>query len=198
MPRACPAHWFIEKLHTVQIGLLPSFDCKSGAAQSLVFSSVEMDTGKSNAKRKFAVKFLRYGFGAGAALVLVACFGFQKQEVSEAPSAPVPARTIISTSVGQASWYGPGFHGRLTANGETFDSQALTAAHLTLPFGTTVRVINQINGRDVVVRINDRGPYVGDRIIDLSQQAAQVIGIIDSGVGSVKLEVYADEPQPAN
>src|SRR5688500_10020859 len=69
---------------------------------------------------------------------------------------------------GLASWYGPGFHGRLTANGERYDMHALTAAHKTMPFNTRVRVTNQTNGKSVVVRINDRGPYVGKRVIDLS------------------------------
>ena len=76
-----------------------------------------------------------------------------------------------------ASWYGPGFHGRRTANGETFNTHALTAAHRTLPFGTRVKVTNVGNGRSVVVRINDRGPFVHGRVIDLSQAAARVIGM---------------------
>jgi rare lipoprotein A len=86
---------------------------------------------------------------------------------------------------GMASWYGPGFHGRRTANGERFDTHALTAAHRTLPFGTQVRVTNQTNGRSVVVRINDRGPYAGGRVIDLSNASAQAIGI--SGTAKVTI-----------
>jgi len=96
---------------------------------------------------------------------------------------------IISSNVGSASWYGPGFHGRMSANGEIFDQYALTAAHRTLPFGTYVRVTNLYNGAAVTVRINDRGPYAGDRIIDLSAAAADVIGITNSGVGTVQLDV---------
>ncbi|WP_445502074.1 septal ring lytic transglycosylase RlpA family protein [Microvirga sp. G4-2] len=84
---------------------------------------------------------------------------------------------------GRASWYGPGFHGRRTASGETFNTNELTAAHRTLPFGTKVRVVNQRTGKSVVVRINDRGPYAHGRVIDLSRASAQAIGI--SGVGSV-------------
>jgi rare lipoprotein A len=86
---------------------------------------------------------------------------------------------------GEASWYGPGFHGRKTANGERFDTNEMTAAHKTLPFGTKVKVTNKQTGRSVVVRINDRGPYAKDRVIDLSQASAQAIGI--SGVADVTL-----------
>ena len=86
---------------------------------------------------------------------------------------------------GVASWYGPGFHGKKTASGERFNTRALTAAHRSLPFGTKVRVTNERTGRSVVVRINDRGPFVGGRVIDLSKAAAQAVGI--SGVGKVKL-----------
>ncbi|MGE0053057.1 MAG: septal ring lytic transglycosylase RlpA family protein [Hyphomicrobium sp.] len=88
---------------------------------------------------------------------------------------------------GVASWYGGKFHGRKTANGERFNQNALTAAHRSLPFGTRVRVTNTSNGNTVVVRINDRGPFVGGRIIDLSRAAASSIGI--NGVGRVKLTV---------
>ena len=90
---------------------------------------------------------------------------------------------------GKASWYGPGFHGRRTANGEVFNSNDLTAAHRSLPFGTKVRVTNMNNGRSVVVRINDRGPFSGGRIIDLSAGAARSINMINSGVAPVRVEV---------
>ena len=78
---------------------------------------------------------------------------------------------------GVASWYGPGFHGKKTANGERFNTNDLTAAHKTLPFGTQVRVTNEQTGKSVVVRINDRGPYAHGRVIDLSKAAAQAVGI---------------------
>jgi rare lipoprotein A len=90
---------------------------------------------------------------------------------------------------GAASWYGGQFHGRKTANGERFNMNGLTAAHRSLPFGTKVRVTNQKNGKSVVVRINDRGPYAGKRIIDLSRGAAQAVNMIGSGVAKVKLQV---------
>jgi rare lipoprotein A len=84
---------------------------------------------------------------------------------------------------GRASWYGPGFHGRRTASGETFNTNEMTAAHRTLPFGTRVRVVNKRTGKSVVVRINDRGPYAHGRVIDLSRASAQAIGI--TGVAAV-------------
>ena len=86
---------------------------------------------------------------------------------------------------GVASWYGPGFHGKKTANGERFNTHDLTAAHKTLPFGTQLRVTNERTGKSVVVRINDRGPYAHGRVIDLSKAAAQAVGI--EGVGQVTL-----------
>ena len=89
---------------------------------------------------------------------------------------------------GKASYYSDQFHGRRTANGETFNMNKLTAAHPSLPFGTWVRVTNMHNGKDVVVRINDRGPFVKGRIIDLSIHAAKELGIIQSGTVKVKLE----------
>ena len=90
---------------------------------------------------------------------------------------------------GSASWYGPKFHGRKTANGERFNMNGLTAAHRSLPFGTKVRITNQKNGKSVVVRINDRGPYAGHRVIDLSRGAARAVDMIRTGVAPVKLEV---------
>jgi rare lipoprotein A len=90
---------------------------------------------------------------------------------------------------GSASWYGGKFHGRKTANGERYNQNALTAAHKTLPFGTKVRVTNESNGKSVVVRINDRGPYVGKRVIDLSRAAANAVGMVQRGVARVKMEV---------
>lgn len=96
---------------------------------------------------------------------------------------------IRAIKSGIASWYGPGFHGRLTANGERYNQHGLTAAHKTLPFGTRVRVTNLNNGQAVVVRINDRGPFVRGRVIDLSAGAAKTIGVMGSGVAPVQLEV---------
>lgn len=89
---------------------------------------------------------------------------------------------------GLASYYGPGFHGRLTANGETFDQYAMTAAHKKLPFGTRLKVTNEETGKSIIVRVNDRGPYIHNRIIDLSVKAAEELGIKDAGVAKVKIE----------
>lgn len=86
---------------------------------------------------------------------------------------------------GLASWYGPRFHGRRTASGEAFDQHELTAAHKTLPFGTRVRVRHATTGKEVTVRINDRGPFTRGRVIDLSRAAASAIGLIQTGVAPV-------------
>ena len=96
---------------------------------------------------------------------------------------------MISTHSGEASWYGPGLYGNRTANGEVFRPGTMTAAHRTLPFGTKVRVTNLWNGRKAVVRINDRGPFAGDRVIDLAHGAARELGLMGSGIAEVRLEV---------
>ncbi len=101
---------------------------------------------------------------------------------------------VVSTQRGEASWYGSKFHGRGTASGEIFDMYAYTAAHRTLPFNTRVRVTFLQTGREVVVRINDRGPHVAGRIIDLSWAAAEAIGLRACGVGQVKLEGLEKNP----
>ncbi|MEB3354874.1 MAG: septal ring lytic transglycosylase RlpA family protein [Cyanobacteriota bacterium] len=108
------------------------------------------------------------------------------QPIAPVP-APAPRAVLIGT--GQASWYGPGFYGNRTANGEVFRPGTMTAAHRTLPFGTRVRVTNLNNGRVAVVRINDRGPFHGNRVIDLGHGAARELGVLSSGLASVKLEV---------
>jgi len=95
----------------------------------------------------------------------------------------------LAAATGQASWYGPGFYGNRTASGEVLRPGTYTAAHRSLPFGTKVRVTNLWNGRTTVVRINDRGPFVGHRVIDLGPGAASHLGLVASGVASVRLEV---------
>ena len=97
-----------------------------------------------------------------------------------------------SAELGIASWYGQPFQGRLTASGETYDMEKMTAAHRTLPFGAKVRVQNLVNQKSVEVRINDRGPFVKDRIIDLSHAAAQAIGM--QGIANIRLEVLSIPP----
>ena len=90
---------------------------------------------------------------------------------------------------GISSYYGPKFHGKLTANGEIFDMYGVTAAHKELPFNTTVRVTNENNGKSILIRINDRGPYVGNRILDCSFGAAKKLGFVGAGTAPVKIEV---------
>ncbi len=96
--------------------------------------------------------------------------------------------STASAQCGKASWYGPGFHGRTTANGERFNQGAMTAAHKSMRFGTKLRVTNKSNGKSVIVRINDRGPYIKGRFLDLSKGAAGKIGMINSGSGAVCVE----------
>ncbi len=88
----------------------------------------------------------------------------------------------------KASWYGPGFHGRKTANGEKFDQMSYTAAHKTLRFGTLLKITNPKNGKSIVVRINDRGPYIEGRELDLSKAAAHELGLMRKGVARLKVE----------
>lgn len=95
---------------------------------------------------------------------------------------------------GIASWYGPGFHGKTTANGERYNQYAMTAAHKILPLGTEVRVTHLENGRSVIVRINDRGPFVSDRVIDLSRAAADRLQLTGKGTGRVRVQNINDLP----
>ena len=98
---------------------------------------------------------------------------------------------------GTASWYGPGFHGKKTASGEIYDQHKLTAAHKTLPLGTKARVTNLDNGSTVEVEINDRGPFIEGRIIDLSRAAAGTLGFVESGTAPVRVELIADSTESA-
>jgi rare lipoprotein A len=134
------------------------------------------------------------------ALLLTACLllncGKKKVTVARPPSTPKPAANVKppkvgDTEVGMASWYGHPYHGRPAADGEIYDMEKLTAAHRTLPFNTWVRVENVGNGKSVDVRIIDRGPFVGDRIIDLSHAAAQQIELIGPGTAQVRIVVIA-------
>ena len=103
---------------------------------------------------------------------------------------PLRNQPLIANAFGgQASWYGPGFHGRRTANGEIYNQNAMTAAHRYLKFGTKVRVTNLNNGRSVIVRINDRGPFAKGRVIDVSAAAARSLGMIRSGVAPVEVTI---------
>ncbi len=97
---------------------------------------------------------------------------------------------------GEASWYGPGFHGKATANGERYNQNAMTAAHKTLPLGTDVRVTHLGNGQSIEVRINDRGPFLHGRIIDLSKRGAEKLGMKDTGTAQVRVEALSENGVP--
>jgi rare lipoprotein A len=115
----------------------------------------------------------------------------------EAPLVALKSEPVkpIKIWVGNASWYGPNFDGKKTANGERFNAESLTAAHPNLPFGSWVRVVNTRNGKFEVVRINDRGPYQEGREIDVSYRVARKIGLINSGVSQVRLELMQLPPK---
>jgi rare lipoprotein A len=98
---------------------------------------------------------------------------------------------LIDRGTLKASWYGPRFHGKFTANGEVYDQMALTAAHKSLSFGTLLKITNPKNGKSVIVRINDRGPYIEGRELDLSKGAAIELGILEKGVARVKVQEVA-------
>ncbi|HSN98312.1 MAG TPA: type VI secretion system tip protein TssI/VgrG, partial [Candidatus Nanopelagicales bacterium] len=133
----------------------------------------------------------RRGLTGGPAVgpTTLAALDAAAEEAAPPPQQPQGGTPTGQVQTGPASWYGPGFHGRATASGERFDQNALTAAHPSLPFGTRVRVTRVDNGRSVVVRINDRGPFTGGRIIDLSRAAGDQIGLINDGVAQVRVEV---------
>lgn len=113
------------------------------------------------------------------------------------PSTPAAVEQPTFAETGLASWYGRDHQGKKTAAGERFDMNQLTAAHRTLPLNTTVRVTNIENQRTVKVRINDRGPYVKMRIIDLSSRAARALAIADEGTARVRVEVFASDQDAA-
>lgn len=106
----------------------------------------------------------------------------------------VPEENINYSAVGLASWYGTDFHGRYTANGEIFDMNSISAAHPTLPLPSYVRVTNLANHRSIVVRVNDRGPYTGNRLIDLSVKTSQLLGFYGQGLARVKVEYVGRAP----
>jgi peptidoglycan lytic transglycosylase len=128
----------------------------------------------------------RWLAAAGVAVLLSGCGLFAGRRLAPPP---VLIPTVGTVQVGTASWYGPGFHGNPTSSGEIYDQNELTAAHQTLPLGTRVAVTNLQNGRTVEVRINDRGPFVDGRIIDLSYAAARNLGMIGPGTAPVRIQV---------
>ena len=133
------------------------------------------------------------GAASLASLLVQGCAGLPAPPETESPPDPPPARKAPAPpaglpQTGQASWYGAQHHGKRTASGAPFDQTRLTAAHRTLPFGTRLKVTNLANGKSVEVEITDRGPYAGNRIIDLSRAAAQALGMLESGTADVRLE----------
>ena len=126
----------------------------------------------------------------GLVLVLTACATSEHTRAKLNLSPAIENMMALKPSqVGLASWYGPGFHGKKTASGKRFNKHDLTCAHPTLPFGTRLKVTHQNNGKTVMVVVNDRGPFVKRRIVDLSYAAAKQIGMIHSGTASVSLQI---------
>jgi rare lipoprotein A len=127
-----------------------------------------------------------------AGLGMSACTSLKLPEPDPPPSAAAPASSMqpVFQQTGVASWYGKGHHGRLTASGERFDMTQLTAAHRSLELGTVVRVTNLVTGDTIRVRINDRGPYVKGRVIDVSAKAARRLGMHQAGLAEVRIEVF--------
>jgi rare lipoprotein A len=121
---------------------------------------------------------------AAAAMALLLC-----APASGSRNSTVEDVVAAWTQSGRVSWYGPGFHGRRTASGETFNTNDLTMAHRSLPLGSKVRVTNLDNGRSVVLRVNDRGPYIRGRIADLSRAAARRLDFVDDGVVRARIEL---------
>jgi rare lipoprotein A len=114
------------------------------------------------------------------------CTKEEATKVTEKQPSESTKGTVVEQQ-GKASWYGPGFHGNTTASGETFDQNEMSAASKSLPLGTKAKVTNKETGKSVTVKINDRGPYEGNRVMDLSKAAAKKIGIHDKGVAKVKI-----------
>ena len=166
-----------------------------------------------------------YGYGAPAPVRQGAAIDIRRNRASSAPERPAPAAEPVAArpewleqervgppyeangrwyvptpepgyaETGVASWYGPTFHGQATASGEVFDQEALTAAHPTLPIPSLVQVTNLENGREIIVRVNDRGPFVGERLIDLSRRSAEVLGFEQQGQARVHVRYLGPAPR---
>jgi len=136
--------------------------------------------------RRTRMTFIAVGIGLAAAAALT---GYRYAGKDNA------AITYIEQGI--ASWYGPGFHGRKTASGEVFDQNDMTAAHRKLPLGSEVTVTNVETGKSIEVEINDRGPYVGNRKIDLSREAARKLGILEDGTAKVRIEATEEQLKAA-
>jgi rare lipoprotein A len=127
-------------------------------------------------------------------LILLGAAHSAAGQTLEAVDRPAAAKPAAYSAVGWASWYGREFHGRRTADGEIFDMGAITAAHKTMPLPCYARVTNLNNGRSILVRVNDRGPYVGDRLIDVSARVADLLGFQGAGLTKVKVDYVSGAP----
>lgn len=136
---------------------------------------------------------------AGIAMLVLCSAPLWAQSPRRRAERPLPTRPVAYRTVqyGVASWYGPGFRQRLTASGVRFDDRQLTAAHRTLPLGTRVKVTDLNNGRSVVVKVTDRGPWVRGRLIDLSRAAAERLGFTHRGVAPVRVAVLRKRVEPS-
>lgn len=164
---------------------------------------------------KITAKPCRAALGVGLLSLLAACAGGARPGTGRLPVVTDPAPIVSGTmrpyqvrgrwyrpeeqprydETGMASWYGAQFNGRPTASGERFDMEAMTAAHKTLPLPGLVEVTNLANGRQIVARVNDRGPFVDDRIIDLSRGSAEALGLLSAGVGEVRVRYLGRAPR---
>lgn len=155
-------------------------------AASLALANCTTDKVASRADRKHAVAVSSRVLATGEAAVKGE--GVARKRTAAYPREHAVQGAIKYRTVGMASWYGEDFHGRQTANGETFNMNAFSAAHPSLPLPCNVRITNLVNRRSVVVRVNDRGPYVGGRVIDVSARTAKALGFYDDGLSKVKVE----------
>lgn len=139
----------------------------------------------------FSLLLVLAGFSARERIIPAEAADYDESgtiSVNEVSDVTPAVLKFTDKGVMKASWYGPRFHGRLTANGEIFDQETLTAAHKTYRFGTLLRLTNPANSKSVIVRINDRGPYIHGRELDLSKAAAREIGMLYRGVAKIKVE----------
>jgi rare lipoprotein A (peptidoglycan hydrolase) len=144
--------------------------------------------------REFCIRTLILGL-----FVVQGCSTLSRDQQPQVPPAVTTpsdgsSATVQPAHIGEASWYGPGFQGKKTASGEIFDDSKLTAAHKTIPLGSKAKVTNLTNGKTVEVKINDRGPFIDGRMVDLSQAAAKALGMIDRGTARVQIDLLPDAP----
>jgi len=185
-----------------RVYLIAAADRRAQTARPLLseLSSLISAQGRSGASRTagkkcpgLARRYLRVGL---VPFLLLAVLLFSCAPARRPVSVPPPPpKARIYREVGYASWYGKDFHGRPTSSGEIYNMYGFTAAHRTLPLGTRAEVTNPENGRSVRVRINDRGPFIDNRFLDLSYGAAKEIDIVEKGVAKVRLEAWAEEKE---